>query len=207
MLTRCSTTWPARRAESTPCASSSRRHGIDPESIDYAIGAGEEAVGDRYNRGGGAMAKAIAESCGLVNANGSDVKAFCTSPVHALIMAGALVEAGTFERVVVVAGGSLAKLGMKFKGSVDHGVPGARRRARRHGDARRARPTPASRSCGSTRSASTARAAIRRSRRCCSEVVAPAARAAGAQDRRHRRLLHGAAQPRDHRAGRRLRRA
>ena len=97
--------------------------GTDPESIRYAIGAGEEAVGDRYNRGGGALAKAIAESCGLVNANGSDVKAFCTSPVHALIMAGALVESGTFERVVVVAGGSLAKLGMKFKGSLDRGVP------------------------------------------------------------------------------------
>ena len=69
------------------------------------------------------MAKAIAESCGLVNANGSDVKAFCTSPVHALVIAGALVEAGVYERVVVVAGGSLAKLGMKFKGSEDHGVP------------------------------------------------------------------------------------
>ena len=96
---------------------------VDPEAIRYAIGAGEEAVGDRYNRGGGALAKAIAESCGLVNANGSDVKAFCTSPVHALVMAGALVESGTFDHVVVVAGGSLAKLGMKFKGSLDHGVP------------------------------------------------------------------------------------
>jgi len=97
--------------------------GIDPESIQYVIGAGEEAVGDRYNRGGGAMGKAIAESCGLVNANGSDVKAFCTAPLHALIMAGALVEAGAFERVLVVAGGSLAKLGMKFKGTLDRGVP------------------------------------------------------------------------------------
>lgn len=96
---------------------------VDPESIRYAIGAGEEAVGDRYNRGGGALAKAMAECCGLVNANGSDVKAFCTSPVHALVMAGALVESGTFENVVVVAGGSLAKLGMKFKGSLDRGVP------------------------------------------------------------------------------------
>lgn len=96
---------------------------IDPSSISYAIGCGEEAVGDRYNRGGGALAKAMAECCGLVNANGSDVKAFCTSPVHALIMAGALVECAVFERVVVVAGGSLAKLGMKFKGSLDHGVP------------------------------------------------------------------------------------
>ena len=99
------------------------RLGIDPESIGYVVGAGEEAVGDRYNRGGGAMAKAIAESCGVVNANGSDVKAFCTAPVHALVIAGSLVESGTFERVAVVAGGSLAKLGMKFKGTVDRGVP------------------------------------------------------------------------------------
>lgn len=99
------------------------RSGVDPASISYAIGAGEEAVGDRYNRGGGALAKAMAECCGLVNANGCDIKAFCTSPVHALITAGALVESGTFEHVVVVAGGSLAKLGMKFRGSLDRGVP------------------------------------------------------------------------------------
>ena len=97
--------------------------GTDPESIEYAVGCGEEAVGDRYQRGGGALAKAIAESCGLVRASGSDVKAFCAAPIHALIMAGALVESGAYERVVVVAGGSLAKLGMKFTGALDHGVP------------------------------------------------------------------------------------
>jgi betaine reductase len=99
------------------------RTGTDPESIDYAIGCGEEAVGDRYQRGGGALAKAIAEACGLARATGSDVKAFCAAPVHALIMAGALVESGAYERVVVVAGGSLAKLGMKFEGALDRGVP------------------------------------------------------------------------------------
>ena len=97
--------------------------GTDPESIEYAIGCGEEAVGDRYQRGGGALAKAIAEACGLARASGSDVKAFCAAPVHALIVAGALVESRAYERVVVVAGGSLAKLGMKFVGAVDHGVP------------------------------------------------------------------------------------
>ena len=58
-----------------------------------------------------------------MNASGSDVKAFCAAPVHALIVAGALVESGAYERVVVVAGGSLAKLGMKFAGALDHGVP------------------------------------------------------------------------------------
>lgn len=97
--------------------------GEDPESVQYAIGCGEEAVGDRYQRGGGSLGKAMAEAAGLTRAGGSDVKAFCAGPVHALIMAGSLVEAGVYERVVVVAGGSLAKLGMKFEGALDHSVP------------------------------------------------------------------------------------
>jgi betaine reductase len=96
---------------------------VDPAEIEYAVGCGEEAVGDRYQRGGGALAKAIAEACGLDQASGCDVKAFCAAPVHALITAGALVEAGAYERVVVVAGGSLAKLGMKFQGALDRGAP------------------------------------------------------------------------------------
>jgi betaine reductase len=99
------------------------RTGADPESIEYALGCGEEAVGDRYQRGGGALAKAIAEAAGLTRASGADVKAFCSGPVHALVLAGALVESGAYERVVVVAGGSLAKLGMKFLGALEHGVP------------------------------------------------------------------------------------
>jgi betaine reductase len=97
--------------------------GVEKDRVEYAIGCGEEAVGDRYQRGGGALAKAIAEACGLTHASGSDVKAFCAAPVHALIVAGALVESGAYERVVVVAGGSLAKLGMKFQGALDHGAP------------------------------------------------------------------------------------
>ena len=97
--------------------------GVEPERIEYAIGCGEEAVGDRYQRGGGALGKAIAEAAGLVQASGSDVKAFCAAPVHALITAGALVESGAYEQVVVVAGGSLAKLGMKFQGALEHGAP------------------------------------------------------------------------------------
>jgi betaine reductase len=96
---------------------------IDPETVEYAIGCGEEAVGDRYQRGGGALAKAIAEASGLSRASGSDVKAFCSAPVHALAIAGALVQSGAYRSVVVVAGGSLAKLGMKFQGALDHGVP------------------------------------------------------------------------------------
>jgi hypothetical protein len=99
------------------------RDGIEPGSVQYVIGAGEEAVGDRYQRGGGALGKAIAEACSLGDAAGSDVKAFCAGPLHALVLAAALVESGVYERVAVVAGGSLAKLGMKFVGALEHGVP------------------------------------------------------------------------------------
>jgi betaine reductase len=97
--------------------------GIDPASITHAIGCGEEAVGDRYQRGGGNVAKAIAEHCGLMRASGVDVKSFCAAPVHALVVAAALIEAGIEERVVVVAGGSMGKLGMKFEGALSKGFP------------------------------------------------------------------------------------
>ena len=97
--------------------------GVDPDEVPYVIGSGEEAVGDRYQRGGGNLAKAIAEQAGCGNASGSDVKAFCCGPVHALVVAASLVASGVYPRVVVVAGGSLAKLGMKFSGALRHGVP------------------------------------------------------------------------------------
>jgi glycine/sarcosine/betaine reductase complex component C subunit beta len=96
---------------------------VDPDSISYVIGSGEEAIGDRYQRGGGSIGKAVAEAAGLMQASGCDVKAFCAGPVHALILAGALVEAGVHERVAVVAGGALAKLGMKFEGALEHRTP------------------------------------------------------------------------------------
>ena len=99
------------------------RHGIDPASVDYVIGCGEEAVGDRYQRGGGNMAKAVAEAAGLTEASGCDVKDFCAAPVPALVVAGSLVASGVFDRVAVVAGGSLAKLGMKFQGHLKNGLP------------------------------------------------------------------------------------
>ena len=89
---------------------------LDPTAVDYIINSGEEAVGERYQRGGGNLAKAIGEMCGLSNATGSDVKVFCCGPAHALVMAGALVSSGVFDEVVVVGGSSLAKLGMKFQG-------------------------------------------------------------------------------------------
>ncbi len=96
---------------------------IEPEGIDYIINSGEEAVGERYQRGGGNLAKAIAEMCGCNGATGSDLKAFCCGPVHSLMMAGALVTSGVFRRVAVVGGCSLAKLGMKFRGHLDHDQP------------------------------------------------------------------------------------
>jgi glycine/sarcosine/betaine reductase complex component C subunit beta len=43
--------------------------------------------------------------------------------VPALVMAGALVGAGVFDRVAVIAGGSMAKLGMKFQGHLKNGLP------------------------------------------------------------------------------------
>ncbi|MGH2995467.1 MAG: glycine/sarcosine/betaine reductase complex component C subunit beta, partial [Gaiellaceae bacterium] len=100
-----------------------RTTGFPPEELPYVIGSGEEAVGDRYQRGGGNLAKAIAEQAGCSNASGSDVKAFCCGPLHALVVAAALVASGVYPYVAVVAGGSLAKLGMKFAGALRHGVP------------------------------------------------------------------------------------
>ena len=91
--------------------------------VDYLIGCGEEAVGDRYQRGGGSLAKAIGELAGVRTAGACDVKAFCAGPLHGLLLAGALVAGGVCRRVVVVAGGSLAKLGMKCRGHLAAGYP------------------------------------------------------------------------------------
>jgi hypothetical protein len=94
-----------------------------PEEIDYLLGCGEEAIGDRYNRGGGSLSKAIGELCGCVKATGSDVKAFCCGPVHAMVLAAGLIASKIFKNVVLVGGGSLPKLGMKFHGHVHHDMP------------------------------------------------------------------------------------
>ncbi|HWC25550.1 MAG TPA: glycine/sarcosine/betaine reductase complex component C subunit beta [Solirubrobacteraceae bacterium] len=98
-------------------------HGIDPGSIDYVIGAGEEAIGDRYQRGGGNLGKSVAAMAGCSGASGADVKNFCAAPIPALVIAGSLVAAGVFRRVALVAGGSLPKLGMKFEGHLKHDLP------------------------------------------------------------------------------------
>ncbi len=97
--------------------------GMPATDVEYLLGCGEEAVGDRYQRGGGSISKAMAEMAGCTQATGSDVKAFCCAPVHALVLAGALVQSGIYRNVVVVGGGSLAKLGMKMLGHLAKDMP------------------------------------------------------------------------------------
>jgi betaine reductase len=96
---------------------------LSAEEIDFVISCSEEAVGDRYNRGGGNLAKAIAEEVGCANASGSDVKAFCAGPLYAMVHGASLVQSGVCRKVAVVAGGSLAKLGMKFESHLKKGMP------------------------------------------------------------------------------------
>lgn len=100
-----------------------RSFDVAPEQVQYVIGCDEEAVGDRYQRGGGNMAKAIAEMSACRNASGSDTKSFCCAPTHAVVIAASLVKAGLFDEVVVVGGGCVAKLGMKFQGHLKSEFP------------------------------------------------------------------------------------
>lgn len=97
--------------------------GTPATSLQYLIGSGEEAIGDRYNRGGGNLAKAVAEAAGCLEATGCDVKAFCCAPVHALILGSTLISSGVFQEIAVVGGCSLAKLGMKAPGHLAKEMP------------------------------------------------------------------------------------
>jgi betaine reductase len=99
------------------------RSDCDASEIDFIISCSEEAAGDRYQRGGGNLARAIGEMAGCRNATSCDVKSFCVGPHYGILHAAALVKAGLFRKVAVVAGGSLAKLGMKFQGHLDKGMP------------------------------------------------------------------------------------
>ncbi len=95
----------------------------DAPPPDFLIGCSEEAVGDRYQRGGGNLAKAVGEMAGLQYASGTDVKNFCAGPLNAMVLAGSLVAAGVFDRVAVVGGGSLPKLGMKAAAHLEKDMP------------------------------------------------------------------------------------
>ena len=99
------------------------QNGLGAEALEYVLSCSEEAVGDRYQRGGGNLAKAIAEMAGCGNASGADIKNFCAAPIPALVIAGSLVASGVFENVAVVGGGSVAKLGMKFQGHLKNRIP------------------------------------------------------------------------------------
>ena len=91
--------------------------------VDLVLSCSEEAVGDRYQRGGGNMAKAIAEFAGCDLATGIDIKDFCAAPIPAMVIGASLVESGVFKNVVVVGGGSLPKLGMKCLYHLEQGIP------------------------------------------------------------------------------------
>jgi hypothetical protein len=99
------------------------KNNIAAEEIDYVLECSEEACGDMNQRGGGNFAKSIAEIANLVNATGADLRGFCAAPTHTIINAASLVKAGTFKNVMVVAGGSTAKLGMNGKDHVKKGIP------------------------------------------------------------------------------------
>jgi len=100
-----------------------RSAGIDKSAVDLVLDCSEEACGDMNQRGGGNMAKAAAEIAGLSGASGADIRAFCAAPAHAMIHAAALVASGTYDNVVVAAGGSIAKLGMNGKDHVKKDLP------------------------------------------------------------------------------------
>lgn len=99
------------------------KNSIDPGEVEYIVEVSEEACGDINQRGGGNFAKAVGELAGACNATGSDTRAFCAAPAHGLLQAAALVKAGVFSRVLVVAGGSIAKLGMNSKKHMEKGLP------------------------------------------------------------------------------------
>lgn len=100
-----------------------RKSNLLPEEVDYIIECSEESCGDMNQRGGGNFAKGIGEMCGCLNATGSDTRSFCSAPVHAILKGSALVQAGIFKNVVVLAGGSSAKLGMNSREHLKKSVP------------------------------------------------------------------------------------
>jgi betaine reductase len=100
-----------------------RNAGLSPADVDFVIDCSEEAVGDINQRGGGNMAKAIAESAGCPSASGFDLRAFCAAPTAAIISAASMVSAGVHKNVAVVSGGSVPKLFMNSREHVKKGVP------------------------------------------------------------------------------------
>ena len=100
-----------------------KRADINPLDVDFVLDCTETAIGDRYNRGGGSLSKAMAEMCGCLRASGNDIRAFCCAPNHAIINAAGLVGVGIHDKVIVAGGGCLAKVGMKFAAHLKNGMP------------------------------------------------------------------------------------
>ena len=95
--------------------------GMAPADVDFVVECSEEAVGDAMQRGGGNMAKALAEIAECVNASGFDVRGFCAGPVAALITSAGMVASGVRPNVVVVSGGSVPKLYMNARDHIKKG--------------------------------------------------------------------------------------
>ena len=91
--------------------------------VQYVIECSEEAIGDINQRGGGNLAKAVAESLGCERATGIDLRGFCAGPAHAVVHAAALVKSGVYQHVLVIAGGCVAKLGMNGRDHAKNDMP------------------------------------------------------------------------------------
>lgn len=100
-----------------------QKNKLDPEMVDYIIETSEEAIGDMNQRGGGNLAKAAGEVAGCRQATGVDMRAFCAGPAHGIIAAAGLVQSGIYKNVVVMGGGSSAKLGMNSRDHTAKGMP------------------------------------------------------------------------------------
>ena len=92
--------------------------GLSPSDIDFVVECSEEAVGDAMQRGGGNMAKALAEIAECGNASGFDVRGFCAGPVASVITAASMAACGARANVAVVSGGSVPKLYMNARDHV-----------------------------------------------------------------------------------------
>ena len=96
--------------------------GISPKDVDFVIECSEEAAGDMNQRGGGNIAKAVAEIAECSNASGFDVRGFCAGPTAALIAAAGMVASGIRPNVVVLAGGAIPKLYMNSRDHVKKNI-------------------------------------------------------------------------------------
>lgn len=89
--------------------------GLQPDDIDFVVECSEEATGDMNQRGGGNIAKAVAEIAECSHASGFDVRGFCAGPAAAIITSAGMVASGIRKNVVVLAGGAIPKLYMNSR--------------------------------------------------------------------------------------------